>query len=352
MNMAEIMNFNASPVTASEKLWKVMRELFYADELAYILNSLQVTSFAKFSSEWISTLSERVKLLNQAGSLWYNIRPGVVSGLFSPIIRYYAKYDSVNQLLTGAREPGADAIKEMIRGLYEDAGRYAKEMRLQKETFADWIGDVNSHLVILEESEKAGWAALDVDEASVSELTGKLALMEKALEDAQESILPDSYKGGGKIAKSYGKILYKTLIGGQSISYLSVAGMFVSIGKIFYTAFSSYADVKELTEEITECKLQYSLRQQALAQTKTMIRFLQSLKLRIIKSQNHLDRLVSIWDQEKEFLNGLLWSYEKGADPKQTVLVAETAFWGTLADLSDYFMEGDFQNYEFQTIEL
>lgn len=72
MNMAEIMNFNASPVTASEKLWKVMRELFYADELAYILNSLQVTSFAQFSSEWISTLSERVKLLNQAGSLWYN----------------------------------------------------------------------------------------------------------------------------------------------------------------------------------------------------------------------------------------------------------------------------------------
>lgn len=350
--MTKVIRLNASPVTASQKLWEAMRQIFYADELAYILNSIHVTSFPQFSSEWIGTLSQRIKLLNQTGSSWYEVRPDIVSGMFSPVISHCAKYESINELLTSGREINGSAIVEMIHRLYENAVANARDMRLLKEKFELWLDNVSSYMVLLEESESDGWKALDVDENSVSELTGKLAVLEDALESAQDSILPDSFSKGGKIAKSYGMMLYKTLIGGHSVSYFTVAGVFISVGKIFYDAFSSYADVKKLTGEIASCKMQYTLSQQALAQTKTMLRFLQALKLKISKARNDLDGAITIWDEEKGFLDGLLLSYERGADPKQTSLVTETVFWETMTDVSRYFLEEDHQRYEFETIEL
>lgn len=350
--MAKVIKLAAGPITASQRLWEVMRQIFYADELAYIFNSMHVTSFQEFSSAWIGTLSHRVELFNQAGGSWHEVRPDIVSGMFSPMISYSAKYESINQLLTGGREISGDAIAEMIRGLYGDACSYAKDMRQIGKKFEAWFDCISNYMILLEESEREGWKALDVDENSVSELTGKLALLEDAIEKAQESILPDSFSKGGKIAKSYGMIVYKALIGGQSISYFTFASVFISVGKIFYDAFSSYADVKTLSEEIAECKVQYTLSQQALAQTKTMLRFLQALKLRISQAQDDFDGIIDIWDDEKTFLQGLLDSYDKGADPSQTVLVAETACWRTIADVSRYFLQEEQQKYEFGTIEL
>lgn len=59
-----------------------------------------------------------------------------------------------------------------------------------------------------------------------------------------------------------------------------------------------------------------------------------------------------LWDDEKAFLQGLLDSYDKGADPSQTVLVPETACWRTIADMSRYFLQEEQKKYEFGTIEL
>lgn len=81
---------------------------------------------------------------------------------------------------------------------------YAKDMRQIGKKFEAWFDCISNYMILLEESEREGWKALDVDENCVSELTGKPALLEDAIEKAQESILPDSFSKGGKIAKSYG----------------------------------------------------------------------------------------------------------------------------------------------------
>lgn len=338
---------NGNPITSSQKLWSAMRGILYADELAHALNSMRVNSFKQFSPEWVVTLEDRIEKLNKAGGEWHEMRSNITSGFLTPFIRYTALFSSVNEKIL-SKEPATDSdIIQMFEALNEQAADNAKEMRSIKYEFCDWSNSVNNLFLMLEESVDEGWGALDVNEKSVSELTGKLAVIQNALADAQREILPTYLSEGYDFAKSYGEMVFSTLIGGEAISYLSVGGLFFSVGKIFFDALTSHADVVALAKELEECKLKFSLAQQALAQTKSLLRFLEELQLRVTSLRNELDGIVELWDDEKAFLNGLLISFQKGADPHKTNLVAENGTWKTVAAYANNFITGGEKTYNF-----
>lgn len=338
MGKNNVILYGDSLIKALEKVNRTMKTILCADELAYMLESLRVYSFEQFSSSWVETLSNRIGSLNTVGSDWHNRRSDIASGFLVPIQEHYKLYDSVNDLLAeaGAADPGA--IVQMIHALFSEAKENAKAMRRLEDQFQQWMQSVTKRVFLLDESAKEGWKALDEDEAAVTELYGRLSLIQNALTETQNAIFPDYMKDGGAVIKSFGSITYSVLIAGESISFLSVGGLAISVGTTFLDALSTYADVVTLSKELQECKRKYRTSQQALAQTKSLLVFIQSLRLRMEQLIGELDEIVELWDDEKNFLDALLDSYEKGAAPEKTNLTAETAMWKTLDKKAKAFL--------------
>lgn len=348
MGNRKIINLRENPITSSKKMWSAMKSILYADELAHMMNTLRVNSFKEFSDAWVTTLESRIEKLNTVGGDWHGVRDEIAANFLSPFVTYSNLYSSINEKLIQREEIGSEDIVTMIEELYELAQTNAKAIRSNKLKFDEWIASVNNLLVLLHDSMREGWQALDVDETSVTALAEKLALLQNALEESLNDIMPSYLSQSEDFAKSYGELVYSVLIGGEEISYLSVAGLFISVGSIFYEALSSHMDVVSYSERLAECKKEFSLKQQALAQTKSLIQFLQTLLLEVSAMRNEFDGIIDIWDSEKAFLKGLLNAYRTGADPKRTVLVAEDAKWKTNSQYAEKFLAADAKTYQFE----
>ena len=348
MGTKKIINLRENPITSSRKMWNAMKAILYADELAHMMNTLRVNSFKEFSNAWVTALESRIEKLNAVGGDWHAVRDEIAANFLSPFVTYSNLYSSVNEKLIQGGEIAPEDIVTMIEELSELAHNNAKAIRRNKLKFDEWIASVNNKLVLLHDSMREGWQALDVEETSVTALAEKLALLQNALEESLNDIMPSYLSQSEDFAKSYGEFVYSVLIGGEEISYLSVAGLFISVGSIFYEALSSHMDVVSYSERLAECKKEFSLRQQALAQTKSLIQFLQTLLLKVSVMRNEFDGIIDIWDSEEAFLRGLLNAYRTGAAPKRTVLVAEDAKWKTNSRYAEKFLAADAKTYQFE----
>ncbi len=342
------LSLRENPIVSAKKMWDAMKSVLYADELAYMLNSLRINSFKEFSADWVTTLENRVEKLNTVGGDWHNVRSDIVANYLSPFMTYSNLYSSINNKLMTNKDIATEDIAAMIEGLCEKAKINAKNIRKSKLRFDEWNANVNSMLVLLNDSMNEGWKALDVEEASVVELAEKLALLQNALGEAQDEILPAYINWDVDFGKSYGEFVYSVLIAGEAVSYLSVGGLFLSVGSIFYDALSSHMDVEAYSKKLAECKKKFSLSQQTLTQTKALLQLLQTLLLKLSAMRNEFDGIIEIWDDEVSYLKGLCDAFKKGAAPEKTILVAGTAKWETNSRYAEKFLMGDAQSHQFK----
>ncbi len=343
----KIVPMEGSSISSAQKLWHAWQGIWYADGLAHTLDSLRIYSLPDISGDWVKTLSGRAAMLNQEGAGWHGIRKDLASPMLSAIISYDNNFSVLNDHLSYKKDMDADAIVSYLENLYAIAKDNATGMRKIKQEFDSWNQDVLSTYTLMEQSMAEGWAALDVEEASVSRLTAEIAVVQNTLEEVQAQIMPSALKKEGKFAKTFGKIVYSAMIAGKPVSYLSAGGLFYSVGATFYEVVSGYKKIKDAVEKLQESKMEFNLRQQALAQTKSLIQFLQQLELRVAALDNEFDDIVDLWDDEKKFLGNKLSSIRDGADPKKLNLVVEAASWETLSQYAQKFLGDDYRSDSF-----
>lgn len=290
-------------------------------------------------------------MLNEAGGKWHGVREQITAPLLSPVINYHNSFSVLSEHLAVTKDMDSEEIIIYMQDLEETARENANAIRRARQKYEEWNHLVDNLFSLLEESMADGWKALDVEEASVNELSAQVAVLQKILADVQGSVLPGVLGKEADFGKSFGKILYTALIAGEAVSFLSAGSLFLSVGSTFYEIFSGYGKVKSTVEEIKSCKVELNLRQQALAQTKSLIRFLQTLQVQVACLRDELDQVLEIWDDERIFLREKLSSFRAGADPKKTNLIAQAAAWKTLSGYAKKFMENHFKSDSFQ-IEL
>lgn len=348
MEKEKIISMADSSVMCAQKLWHAMQGIWYADSLAYTLNSLQITKLPGISGEWITTLAARADMLSEAGGKWHKVREEMAVPLLSPMIDYDNRLAVLNERLTVSKDLDAESIIFYMQSLYEMARDYAVKLRRVRNEFALWKHSVDNVFSLIEESIEEGWSALDVEEASVSKLTGQIAVLQNTIEDLQDGAMPGILKKEGKFAKSFGKIVYTGMVAGKTVSFLSAGGLFFTVGSTFYEIFSNYSKAKSAIEDIQKCKTEFNLRQQALAQTKSLLRFLQKLQIKIVLLENEFGEIVELWEDEKSFLGNKLSSFRAGADPEKTNLVAKAATWETMSEFAKKFLQENYRNDSFE----
>ena len=307
-----------SSIASAQKVWHAMQGIWYADSLAYTLNSLQ-----------ISTLPGISGMLNKVGGKWHDSRQEMATPLLSPIINYDNNLSVLNEHLTVSKDMDAESIIMYMQNLYEMARENAVKLRQVKHEFALWKNSVDNVFSLVEESIEEGWSALDVEEVSVGRLTGEIAVLQNAIEDLQDSVLPG-------------------IVAGKPVSILSAGGLFFSVGSTFYEIFSNYSKTKSAIEEIQKCKIEFNLRQQALAQTKSLLRFLQKLQIKVVLLENEFGEIVELWEDEKSFLGSKLSSFRDGADPQKMNLVAKAGVWQTMSEFAKKFLQESYVSDSFE----
>lgn len=337
-----------SSIASAQKVWHAMQGIWYADSLAYTLNSLQISTLPGISGDWVTTLAARAGMLNKVGGKWHDSRQEMATPLLSPIINYDNNLSVLNEHLTVSKDMDAESIIMYMQNLYEMARENAVKLRQVKHEFALWKNSVDNVFSLVEESIEEGWSALDVEEVSVGRLTGEIAVLQNAIEDLQDSVLPGMLKKEGKFAKSFGKIIYTGIVAGKPVSVLSAGGLFFSVGSTFYEIFSNYSKTKSAIEEIQKCKIEFNLRQQALAQTKSLLRFLQKLQIKVVLLENEFGEIVELWEDEKSFLGSKLSSFRDGADPQKMNLVAKAGVWQTMSEFAKKFLQESYVSDSFE----
>lgn len=344
----KIISMADNSIASAQKVWHAMQGIWYADSLAHTLNSLQINTLPGISGDWVTTLSARTDMLVEAGGKWHEVREEMAAPLLTPIINYYNSLSVLNEHLAFRKDMDDESIISYMQNLYEMARENAAELRQVKHKFQLWKNSVDNVFSLVESSIEEGWSALDVEEVSVSMLTGEIAVLQNTIEDLQDSIMPGILKKEGKFAKSFGKIVYTGMVAGKSVSFLSAGGLFFSVGATFYEIFSNNSKVESTIEEIKKCKAEFNLRQQALAQTKSLLRFLQQLQIKVVLLENEFGEIVELWEDEKLFLGNKLSSFRAGADPQKTNIVAKSAAWETMSEFAQKFLQESYQSDSFE----
>ena len=344
----KIITMADSSIASAQKVWHAIQGIWYADGLAHTLNSLQVHTLPGISGDWGTTLAARAAMLSEAGGKWHEVREQMAAPLLAPIVSYDNSFSVLNEHLAVSKDMDAESIICYMQNLYDMAKAHAAKLRQVKHEFELWKNSVDNVFSLVEESIEEGWSALDVEEISVSRLTGEIAVLLNTIADLQDDAMPGILKKEGKFAKSFGKIVYTGMVAGKAVSFLSAGGLFFTVGSTFYEIFSNYSKAKTAIEEIQKCKTEFNLRQQALAQTKSLLRFLQKLQIKVVLLENEFGEIVELWEDEKSFLGNKLSSFRSGADPQKTNLVAKAATWETMSEFAQKFLQESYRSDSFE----
>ncbi len=332
-----------SPIRAAEKLNEAIRGICITDEAAFFYEGINAVVYPQFSSDWVSSLYTRLKKLNAIGSEWHKIRAEITSNAFSPVKSYCNLLEAANKTMLENKSISQDEVLTIYKSLMDKASENTTSIRKISNIYDSWINSVKNITVLLEESMREGWASLDVEESDVIELSSKLAVLEKNISDVQDQAFPIGTSIGKDTTKSIVTFVYTCMIAGEEISLFSVLSMFLSVGLTFYDIISTYMDMEKYTEELVECKQKYTFKEQALAQTKSLIKLLQKIKESIISVRSHYEGIIDIWDSEYFYIESLINSYRAGKPYDPSELYLHAAMWKNFDTIADTILCSDFK---------
>ena len=159
--MEKTVTYNASTVTSLNKLWGAMRTVLRADEFAYMLSSLRVSSFRQLSSDWVKTLQVRMEQLNEAGKRWSSLRTDIASALGAPVMAYQNHLSTLHDYLREGCEEGQHEAAELLKELLSLAEENVRLIRKRQDDMDTWVSQLKSCMCLLDESLAEGWSSLD-----------------------------------------------------------------------------------------------------------------------------------------------------------------------------------------------
>lgn len=281
-------------------LKSVYAEMRHADRLVTIGGGFRVYDIGE-KATWVASLRTRVALLDKDAEIWLDNKPAVASLPLSGFISYRNAFSAASTILQGdaSKETKVQALDRLgaaARGCEEDAS----QARLQ---FEHWVSGSLTHLDAVNESIKDAWANLGSAEKRVVALSERIVAVQDGLNALTGVVAPDRLSSQTisdltKILSNSASLVYSVAFAGLPVPYLSVVSTFLTLGKLFYTIFTTDEKIHKQLKELETYRLDLEAAQLALAQTKAALSALYDLKLLLSGQRSSLAEIETFWQGE------------------------------------------------------
>lgn len=281
-------------------LKSVYAQMRHADQLVTMGGGFRVYDIGE-KATWVASLRTRVALLDKDAEIWLDAKPVVASLPFSGFITYRNAFSAASTALQGDTSKDTkiqvlDRLDNAARGCMEDA----RQARLQ---FEHWVSGSLTHLDAVNESIKDAWANLGSAEKQVVELSERIIAVQDGLNALTGVVAPDRLSSQTisdltKILSNSASLVYSVAFAGLPVPYLSVVSTFLTLGKLFYTIFTTNEKIHKQLKELEGYRLDLDEAQLALAQTKAALSSLYDLKQLLSGQRSSLVEIETFWQGE------------------------------------------------------
>lgn len=317
----------------------VYAEMRHADRLVTTGGSFRVYDIGE-TATWIASLRTRLGLLAQDAETWLDDKPAVASLPFSGFGGYRNAFFAAAGVLQGdsskeTKVEALDRLRAAAQGNLTDAGK-------ARFLFERWISQAVTHLGAMDESIQDAWSDLGSAEKKVVTLSEKIVAVQDGLNALQGVVAPDQFSSQTisdltKILTNSASLTYSVAFAGLPMPYMTVATTFFTLGKLFYTIFSTDKKIHKQLQELEGYRLELNEAQLALAQTKAALSSLYDLKLLLSGQQSSLAEVETFWREEVRNITTVrdkfaLASEISPDDPELRQLPVAQAAWDELKD--------------------
>lgn len=346
---------NLDAITGTLK--SVYAEMRHADQLVTMGGSFRVYDIGE-TATWVASLRARLKLLSRDAETWLDDKPAVASLPFSGFGGYRNAFSAATGVLQGdsSKEIKVEAL-DRLRTAAQDNLTDAEKSRF---LFERWISQALTHLSDMDESIKDAWSDLGSAEKKVVALSEKIVAVQDGLAALQGVVAPDQLSSQSlssltTILTNSASLVYSVAFAGLPMPYMTVATTFFTIGKLFYTIFSTDKKIHKQLQELEGYRLELNEAQLALAQTKATLSSLYDLKLLLAGQRSSLSAVETFWQDEIRNITTVrdkfaLASEISPDDPELRQIPVAQAAWEELKDSAQGLLSNLGQGIDAKTV--
>lgn len=332
-------------------------EMLWADQLVTAGRCFRVYKNGQ-DDGWISTLQARSSLLAEDAEHWLDVKPSVASKPLSTFLTYTNAFWAASEALqSGASK---DVVVQSLDRLSAAANSCVVESRTARLQFEQWINDAMVHASGVEDSIQESWAVLGSTERKVVDLSERIIQVQNDLQTLSGVIAPDQLSsqtldGLSTVLINTASIIYRVAFEGLSIPYLSVASTFFTLGKLFYTIYSTSDQIQTEIRALSKYRLDLSRTQLALAQTKAVIQSLYDMRQLLASQRSSFMDIETFWSNEARNITTVrnkfaLMRTIPADDPEIQQLPAAALTWGILKDKAQALLSAFSRGVDRQTV--
>lgn len=289
---------------------------------------------------WLPPVRQELEVLCKKGGNWFKDKPEIWSEIAETFEEYSAAFSSVYEQSPTTRCEWKDAL-EFAHG---EANKALSRTQHASNLLDTHLNELASLKDPIAKSILQGWIALDHEEAAMTEIAEQMGKLENAIGDLQEKIDETTMDGGKDVTENEVEQIYSIIEEGKvSISYLSLAGSFYSIGDSFYNLITTSQETSSLAAKLEKLQKNASEEAQAAAGTKAVLRLLYKLLQGIGELANLVPQLCRMWQAEIEKLEIALAAIKSGADCKPFArsldLKGSAETWNTLKSITRWTID-------------
>lgn len=326
---------NLDAVTGTLK--SVYAQMRHADRLVALGGGFRVYDIGE-KATWVASLRTRVAMLAKDAETWMDDKPAVASLPLSAFQTYRNAFSAAVTALQG--DHSKEVKVQTLERLYATAQSCRDDTRKARFQFERWVSGALTHLDDMDESIKDAWGNLGSAEKRVVELSARIVAIQDGLNTLTGVVAPDQLSSHtisdlSTILCNSASLVYSVAFAGLPVPYLSVVSTFFTLGKLFYTIFSTEEKIHQQLKELEHYRLELDEAQLALAQTKAVLASLYDLKLLLSGQHSSFGELETFWQGELRNIATVRDKFALAAeippdDPELGQLPIAQAAWDTL----------------------
>ena len=314
-------------------------EIVQLDSYAYGCQNTTVGVLAD-DPDWLTSVRSELASLTTCGNNWFLAKPDLWSQALTQFIDYASSIEAISSMqaagkLTTSAE-WVDVLKTVLLPVLEQAQTSTASSDTQIQDQYDAFKAIQPSI---ENSINQGWEALADEEEEMVKIAAAIGSLQSSIQSMQSDIDSTMLSDGKSYVSSAVSISYKLLsTAGDSIPFLSVASMAITIGKGFYDLITETDQIVDDLEEIAKLQLEATEEAQAAAGTKSVLQMLYQMEIQFTSIQDTLPAITAMWTSESEKLSAVIEGLEAGADPDSylelTTLSTASANWQALSEFT------------------
>ena len=322
-------------IDLSDDLAAAWSTISQVDAFAYASMNTLIGTLSPDPS-WLGQVRTRLSLLSDAGALWQKQRADIWADTLSPFNTYYALFSGFTEASSDLGN-NTEAWVQLLQELSSHLAGAAEKNRLAEQAFSDQIDNLQNVEKLLSDSLGEAWQQLNSEEQAMIDLATQIGSLQDQLDNLQGNLTSSELNGEASYIKSSVSITYSVVTSaGDSIPYLSIAGLLYTVGHLAYDLIVADQEITSTINKIVALRNEASEEAQAAAMTKAVIQLINNFDKQLIAIQSQLPAFSAMWEAEQQKVEAAIDALNAGAQPSLvTSLVSMEAAEATWQQLSD-----------------